>query len=199
MNVNKAELVISAVKKAQYPNTILPEIAFAGRSNVGKSSLINKLVNRKKLAHTSSSPGKTATLNFYKIEDALFFVDLPGYGYAKTSWNERQKWADMINEYLESSVNLRSIFQLVDSRHDPTRNDIVMFDWIKASGLDYRVIATKADKLGKTIIAKNRGRIAEILEIPEDLVIMFSAENGLGKEEIWDYIDNNILIEEENK
>lgn len=197
MNVNNAELIISAVSSRQYPNVTLPEIAFAGRSNVGKSSLINRLVNRKKLARTSSSPGKTATLNFYKIENALYFVDLPGYGYAKVSWNERQKWADMINEYLAKSAQLKAIFQLVDARHNPTKEDITMFDWIKASGLDYMVIATKTDKLGKTAVAKNKAAICEALDVSEDKVIMFSAETGLGKEDIWDYIDNNIIFKEE--
>lgn len=197
MNVNNAELIISAVSSKQYPNVNLPEIAFAGRSNVGKSSLINRLTNRKKLARTSSSPGKTATLNFYKIENALYFVDLPGYGYAKVSWNERQKWADMINEYLAKSPQLKSIFQLVDARHNPTKDDITMFDWIKASGLDYMVIATKTDKLGKTAIAKNKANICEILEVEEDKVIMFSAETGLGKDEVWEYIDNNVILKEE--
>lgn len=197
MNVNNAELIISAVSSRQYPNVTLPEIAFAGRSNVGKSSLINRLVNRKKLARTSSSPGKTATLNFYKIENALYFVDLPGYGYAKVSWNERQKWADMINEYLAKSAQLKAIFQLVDARHNPTKEDITMFDWIKASGLDYMVIATKTDKLGKTAVAKNKAAICESLDVSEDKVIMFSAETGLGKEDIWDYIDNNIIFKEE--
>lgn len=197
MNVNNAELIISAVSSKQYPNISLPEIAFAGRSNVGKSSLINRLTNRKKLARTSSSPGKTATLNFYKVENALYFVDLPGYGYAKVSWNERQKWADMINEYLEKSPQLKTIFQLVDARHTPTRDDITMFEWIKASGLDYMVIATKTDKLGKTALAKNKSNICEALEVSDNRVIMFSAENGLGKDEIWDYIDNNVIFKEE--
>ena len=197
MNVNNAELVISAVRKNQYPNMVLPEIALAGRSNVGKSSLINRLVNRKKLARTSSSPGKTATINFYNIENQLFFVDLPGYGYAKVSWNERQKWADMINEYLEYGTCLRAIFQLVDARHDPTKDDITMFDWIKESGLEYMVIATKTDKLGKTVIEKNRCNIAQKLGISAEKVIMFSAETGLGKDDVWRYIENTILEKEE--
>ena len=196
MNVNNAELVISAVRKNQYPNFNLPEIALAGRSNVGKSSLVNKLCNRKKLARTSSSPGKTATINFYKIENNFYFVDLPGYGYAKVSWNERQKWADMINEYLESGTCLKAIFQLVDARHDPTKDDITMFDWIKSSGLDYVVVATKADKLGKTVIEKNRANIADKLGIDVESVIMFSAENGLGKDEVWKYIETKILEED---
>lgn len=197
MNVNNAELIISAVSSKQYPNVSLPEIAFAGRSNVGKSSLINRLVNRKKLARTSSSPGKTATLNFYKIENAVYFVDLPGYGYAKVSWNERQRWADMINEYLEKSRQLKAIFQLVDARHNPTKDDITMFDWIKASGLDYMVIATKTDKLGKTAVEKNKLNICEALGVGEDRVIMFSSETGLGKDDVWDYIDNKVISKEE--
>lgn len=190
MNVNQAELVISAVSKKQYPKEGYPEFVFAGRSNVGKSSLINKLCNRNKLARISASPGKTATINFYEIENKLYFVDLPGYGYAKVSWGERQKWADMINEYLDQSRFLTSIFLLVDSRHKPTKDDCMMMDWIKNAGIEFRVIATKSDKLSKKKAEENRLMIMETLELPQpEIVMLFSSKTGDGKETVWNYID----------
>lgn len=190
MNVNQAELVISAVSKKQYPQKGYPEIVFAGRSNVGKSSLINKLCNRNKLARISASPGKTATINFYDIEHKLYFVDLPGYGYAKVSWAERQKWADMINEYLEQSPRLSTMFLLVDSRHKPTGDDVMMMDWIKNANLEFRVIATKADKLSAKAAQENKGVIMETLGLTQpELVMLFSSKTGAGKEAVWDYID----------
>lgn len=193
MNVNKAELVISAVSKRQYPKGCYPEIVFAGRSNVGKSSLINKLCNRNKLARISANPGKTATINFYDIENKLYFVDLPGYGYAKVSWNERQKWADMINEYLEQSPYLSAIFLLVDSRHKPTKDDCMMMEWIKSTGIEFRVIATKSDKISKKEGEENKQIIMETLELSDpELIYLFSAKNGTGKEDVWNYIDNVI-------
>lgn len=190
MNVNQAELIISAVSRKQYPKGGYPEFVFAGRSNVGKSSFINKLCNRNKLARTSANPGKTATLNFYQIENQLYFVDLPGYGYAKVSWSERQKWADMINEYLETSPHLASVFLLVDSRHKPTEDDCMMMNWIRSAGLAYKVIATKTDKISKKAAEESRKIIMERLEIddPED-IILFSSKTGVGKEEVWHYID----------
>ncbi len=191
MNVNRAELVISAVSKKQYPKGGYPEIVFAGRSNVGKSSFINKLCNRNKLARISASPGKTATINFYDIENKLYFVDLAGYGYAKVSWSERQKWADMINEYLEESPYLATIFLLVDSRHKPTKDDCMMMDWIKSTGLEFRVIATKSDKLSKKAAEENRQVIIETLELSDsELVMLFSSKTGDGKEAVWNYIDS---------
>ncbi|MBE7042756.1 MAG: YihA family ribosome biogenesis GTP-binding protein [Ruminococcaceae bacterium] len=191
MNVNQAELSISAVSKKQYPKGGYPEIVFAGRSNVGKSSLINKLCNRNKLARISASPGKTATINFYDIEHKLYFVDLPGYGYAKVSWSERQKWADMINEYLEESPYLATIFLLVDSRHKPTKDDCMMMEWIKSTGLEYRIIATKSDKISKKAAEENRQVIMETLALSDpELVLLFSSKTGAGKEVVWDYIDS---------
>ncbi len=190
MNIHHAELVISAVSKKQYPTKGYPEIVFAGRSNVGKSSLINKLCNRNKLARISASPGKTATLNFYEIDRKLFFVDLPGYGYAKVSWSERQKWAKMIDEYLEQSIHFSAIFLLVDIRHKPTEDDKMMMDWIKNACLEFRVIATKADKLSKKAAQENKHIILETLNLTQpDLVILFSAKTGEGKEEILGCID----------
>lgn len=196
MNVNYAELLISAVRRSQHPQSDCPEIAFAGRSNVGKSSLINKLANRKKLARTSASPGKTATINFYDIEHRILFADLPGYGYAKVSWAERERWAKMINEYLTVRQSLKSIFLLVDARHKPTKDDITMFDWIVHSPYDYRIIATKADKISKTAAQKSVDVIAETLQAEKDRIILFSAQTGLGREEIWEYIETELLEED---
>jgi len=145
MKVNQAELVISAVSKKQYPTEPLPEIALAGRSNVGKSSFINKIIQRKALARTSSKPGKTQTLNFYKINDAYYFVDVPGYGYAKVSKKEREKWGKMMEEYFAERENLNMAVLIIDIRHDPTNNDVMMYDFLKQFDLPITVIATKVN------------------------------------------------------
>lgn len=183
MNLNNVSLTLSAVRKSQYPKTDIPEIAFAGRSNVGKSSLINKMLNRKKLARVSSSPGKTATINFYNIDSRLFFVDLPGYGFAKVSKQEKQKWGNMIEEYLNERKQLAAIALLVDMRHKPSADDVMMHDWITNSGFTPIVIATKKDKL------RPSQRDAAIELIKETLgtenVIPFSSEKGDGVDEVW--------------
>ena len=147
MQVHKAEIVISAVSPEQYPKTKLPEIALAGRSNVGKSSFINTLINRKSLARTSGKPGKTQTLNFYLIEEALHFVDVPGYGYAKVSKTERAKWGQMIETYLTQREQLKAVVSLVDMRHDPTEDDIQMYEFLKYYQIPVIVVATKSDKI----------------------------------------------------
>ena len=189
MNIQNANLIISAVKPAQYPATFVPEVALAGRSNVGKSSFINKLLGRKNLARTSSKPGKTATLNFYGVDNSFNFVDLPGYGYAEKSMAERQKWALMINKYLETRPQLKSVILLVDSRHRPTKDDKVMYQWIKARFGEVTVIATKYDKLPKTKGAEHIEEIKETLGVDQsDTVIAFSGETGHGKEEAWQEI-----------
>ena len=149
MKVTQAEIVISAVQQSQYPEDNLPEIVLLGRSNVGKSSFINTLIQRKGLARTSSQPGKTQTMNFYKINDAFYFVDMPGYGYAKVSKKEREKWGVMIEEYLQKRENMVLVLLLVDSRHEPTEDDRLMYDWLTYYGLDPVIIATKADKISK--------------------------------------------------
>ena len=190
MVIHQAELVISAVSKKQYPSGGYPEFVFAGRSNVGKSSFINKLCNRNKLARISANPGKTATINFYEIEQKIYFVDLPGYGYAKVSWSERQKWADMINEYLADESRVKTLFLLVDSRHKPTRDDVTMMDWIRATGLPFCVIATKTDKLSKKAAQENLAVIMDTLSLSEeDSIFLFSAKTGEGKEAVLEYID----------
>lgn len=186
MKVTNAEIVISAVKPEQYPNDALPEIALVGRSNVGKSSLINKMIQRKSLARTSSSPGKTQTLNFYLINEIFYFVDLPGYGYAKVSKTQRAQWAKFIEEYLLVRKNLKVVIMITDLRHPPTNNDIAMYDWLKHYNLSVIVIGTKADKISKGKWEKHKKIIKQTLELdPRDKIVVFSAETGVGNEELW--------------
>lgn len=198
MIIRKAEIIMTAVKKEQYPATVVPEIAFAGKSNVGKSSMINALLNRKSLARTSSQPGKTQTINFYNINDMLNFVDLPGYGYAKVSKTEKDKWSPMIDTYLHNRNQLREVFLLVDIRHEPSQNDIQMYNWIKACGYTGYVIASKADKLSRQQQLKSVAVIKKTLEIKDNgLVFPFSAASKAGVEEIWDLFENVLGIKEE--
>jgi ribosome biogenesis GTP-binding protein YsxC/EngB len=152
MIIKKAEHVISAAGPSQYPNTVFPEIVLAGRSNVGKSSLINALVNRKNLARVGSIPGKTRLINFYNINDYMMLVDLPGYGFAKVSQAERESWGKLCETYLNTRKQIKAIIMIVDIRHEPTRDDKVMLQYIRESGKDYVIVANKADKLGKTEI-----------------------------------------------
>ncbi len=197
MNIHNAEITVSAVSKKQYPKTGMPEFAFAGRSNVGKSSMINKLLNRKSLARVSSSPGKTATINFYNIDDTIFLVDLPGYGYANRSKAEVQKWGAMIEDYLNDREELVQTILLVDSRHKPTGDDVMMAEWIRNAGMDLIVIATKADKLKKSQIEGNLNIIAETLSLGEDdILIPFSTADDEGKFSVWDMINIMITPEE---
>lgn len=184
MNFHLAQFIVSAVKDSQYPVGNLPEIAMVGRSNVGKSSLINKVLNRKNFARTSSKPGKTATINFYNIDKKLNIVDLPGYGYAKVSKNEQAAWAEMINYYLENRPQLKTIFLLIDARHLPTDDDFMMFEWIEHYNIDYFVIATKTDKLKPSQKKQQLDDIFNALGIEESKFIPFSAENGENKDKI---------------
>ncbi|WP_163537924.1 ribosome biogenesis GTP-binding protein YihA/YsxC [Gracilibacillus sp. YIM 98692] len=193
MKVTDAEIIISAVSEKQYPNDRLPEIALAGRSNVGKSSFINKLINRKNLARTSSKPGKTQTLNFYKINQQFYFVDVPGYGYAKVSKKEREKWGQMMEEYFSLRDTLRATVLVVDLRHKPTEDDVMMYDFLKYYELPVIVIATKLDKIPKNKKGTYIKRVVDTLELePEDTVIPFSAETGVGKEDAWHHIRSKI-------
>lgn len=186
LNIHNAALTISAVQPRQYPPTVVPEIAMAGRSNVGKSSCINRLLNRNKLARTSSTPGKTATINFYDIDGQMFFVDLPGYGFARVSKSEQEKWAAMINTYLEKRDQLCGVLLLVDARHKPTMQDVMMYGWIRERFGAVTVVATKCDKLGKTKIEEHLGVIRETLQLTAaDTLLPFSAEKGTGKEMLW--------------
>ncbi len=193
-----AKLVVTAVKYEQYPPKDLPEIALVGRSNVGKSSLINCLTNRKNLARTSSTPGKTATINFYEVGGRFRIVDLPGYGYAKVSKQEKEKWAGMIENYLSKRENLVQVVQLVDARHKPTADDKTMFDWICQYGYEPFVVATKLDKLKKSQREKNLTEIYEGLNLSEESVLIpFSSETREGRDEVMELIDY-ILDTEKN-
>ena len=196
MNIHNVELTISAVSPKQYPKTNFPDIAFAGRSNVGKSSFINKMLNRKSLARTSSKPGKTATINFYNIDDTVNFVDLPGYGYAKVSKDEKKKWGHMIETYLNSREELICTALLVDARHKPTNDDLTMLNYIRERHGFAFVIATKCDKIAKTKLNDHLDEIYYTLELTDDDIMMpFSAETGLGAEDIWEAIKEICEIE----
>lgn len=196
LNLHRAELTVSAVQPRQYPQTGMPEIAMAGRSNVGKSSCINKLLNRNKLARTSSTPGKTATINFYNIDDQLFLVDLPGYGFARVSKEEKARWGAMINTYLDKSPRLRGVLLLVDARHKPTADDVMMYAWIRERFGEVTVVATKADKLGPTKLQEGLALIRKTLDLGEkDTLLAFSGEKGIGKEELWQEISRITGVE----
>ena len=172
------------------PENTLPEFAFAGKSNVGKSSLINALMNRKAYARTSSQPGKTQTINFYNINKALYYVDLPGYGYAKVSLEAKAKWGKMIERYLQKSAMLKMVFLLVDIRHEPSANDKMMYDWVVSNGYHPEIIATKLDKLKRSQVPKAVKVIRMGLGMEkEDILIPFSAETKQGREEIWELIE----------
>ncbi|HHQ0405593.1 TPA: ribosome biogenesis GTP-binding protein YihA/YsxC [Listeria innocua] len=189
MDVNNVELVISAVRPEQYPETDLPEYALAGRSNVGKSSFINTIIRRKSMARISQKPGKTQTLNFYKIEEALFFVDVPGYGFAKVSKTEREKWGVMIETYITSREQLRGVIQIVDLRHKPTEDDRMMYEFLKYYDIPVIVVATKADKIPRSKWQKNAKIVRETLDFdPDDKFVLFSSETKMGKDEAWQFI-----------
>lgn len=189
MKVTKAEFVISAVGPNQYPEDALPEIALAGRSNVGKSSLINRMIQRKNLARTSSTPGKTQHLNYYRINDEIYFVDVPGYGYAKVSKSQREVWGKMIEKYLTEREPLKLVLLIIDVRHPPTKDDELMYDWLKHFDLPVCVVATKADKIPKSKWQKHLKVIREGLVLRAgDPIILFSSEEGIGKDELWTHI-----------
>ena len=193
MIVHNVELVISAVRPDQYPEDGLPEFALAGRSNVGKSSFINKMIGRKSMARISSKPGKTQTLNFYKIEEKLFYVDVPGYGYAKVSKTEREAWGKMIERYITDREQLKAVIQIVDLRHPPSRDDINMYDFMKHFGIPCIVIATKADKIPKGKWDKHKKIVRETLDMEKgDPLIVFSSETGLGKDAAWKEIEDRM-------
>lgn len=172
------------------PENTLPEIAFAGKSNVGKSSLINGLMNRKSFARTSATPGKTQTINFYNINQELYLVDLPGYGYAKVSEQEKKKWGQMIERYLHQSKQLRAVFLLIDIRHVPSANDKMMYDWILSQGYQPIIIATKLDKLKRSQVQKQVKVVRQGLGLSKDsILIPFSAVTKQGRDEIWDLVE----------
>lgn len=195
MIIKKAELVAVAVKRNQYPEDDKKEIAFAGRSNVGKSSLLNLLVNRKNLARVSGSPGKTRTINFYEINDEFRIVDLPGYGYAKVSKSVTENWGDMIEGYLANRQGLVKVVQLVDIRHTPSSQDVQMYEWLKHYGFDGIVVATKSDKISRNEMAKNIGEIRKTLGLsPDDKVIPVSSLKRTGYDKLMEELDR--LLEE---
>lgn len=178
---------------SKLPDNIHPEVAFAGKSNVGKSSLINALMNRKSLARTSSQPGKTQTINYYNINDAIYFVDLPGYGYAQANEKVKAQWGKMIEDYLHRSKQLRAVFLLIDIRHKPSENDCIMYDWIKRNGYEPIIIATKLDKINRSQIQKQVKLIRTTLEAEkETIIIPFSATSKQGREEIYEIVDGII-------
>ena len=193
MVVKSAELETVCGRTSSLPDNQWPEIAFAGKSNVGKSSLINGLLNRKALARTSAQPGKTQTINFYNVNKELYFVDLPGYGYAKVSVEIRAKWGRMIEKYLHTSKQLRKVFLLIDIRHVPSENDCMMYDWIVDNGYEPVIICTKLDKIKRSQVQKNLKQIREKLDlVPGTRMIPFSAQTKQGRDEIWQLIDETL-------
>lgn len=194
MEVKKSSLEAVGVKFEQYPADNKPEIAFAGKSNVGKSTLINAMLNRKALARTSSQPGKTRTINFYNVNDEIYVVDLPGYGYAKASKTEIQKWGVMIENYLQKRQCLVGIILLIDIRHEPSKNDIMMYNWLKHYGYNIIIAATKSDKLNRSQIPKHLSIIKKTLGLSEqDKLIAFSGTAKTGVSELWQEIDKLLL------
>ncbi|MFV0502877.1 MAG: ribosome biogenesis GTP-binding protein YihA/YsxC [Lachnospirales bacterium] len=195
MNVNNVYLDKVGVKESQYPESGLPEIAFAGKSNVGKSSLINTMLNRKALARTSGQPGKTRTINFYNLEEQLYFVDLPGYGYAKISKSESEKWGKMIERYLLNRDTLKAIMLLIDIRHEVGQNDKQMFKWLSYYEKDIIIIATKADKIKRSQLPKHLKMLRTGLKLENTYnIIPFSSLGKTGIEEVWSKIDDLIKI-----
>lgn len=185
---------------SRLPENTLPELAFAGKSNVGKSSLINALMNRKSLARTSAQPGKTQTINFYNINDAMYLVDLPGYGYAKVSQETKEKWGKLIERYLNGSRQLKAVFLLIDIRHEPSANDKSMYDWIVYNGYDPIIIATKLDKINRSQVQKHLKMVRTGLNVkPGTRIFPFSATTKQGREEIWAFIDELLGSGEESE
>ena len=197
MIIKKAQLETVCGITSKFPENSEPEIVFAGKSNVGKSSLINALMNRKSLARTSSQPGKTQTINYYKVNDEIYFVDLPGYGYANANIETKAKWGKMIEKYLHTSEQIRCIFLLIDIRHEPSKNDKQMYDWILHNGYQPVIIATKLDKLKRSQVAKCVKIVRDGLGLPkEGVLIPFSSQTKQGKEEIYDFIENLLAGEQ---
>ncbi|NLJ89463.1 MAG: YihA family ribosome biogenesis GTP-binding protein [Clostridiales bacterium] len=190
MHIKSVNLETVVGITSKLPENLKPEFAFAGKSNVGKSSLINALLNRKALARTSSAPGKTQTINYYNVNDELYFVDLPGYGYAKVSEQIKIKWGKMIENYLHSSDMLSLVFLLIDIRHDPSENDRIMYDWIVQNGFHPVIIATKLDKIKRSQVAKHLKAIRQKLGMTnEDIIIPFSSTTKQGRDEVWELIE----------
>jgi len=193
MNVKSSEFVISAAGESQFPKDGFPEVALAGRSNVGKSSLINRMLLRRNLARTSSQPGKTQTLNYYLINGALYFVDFPGYGYARVSKTQREAWGKLAERYLRNRKPLKLVLLLVDLRHPPSADDRIMFDWLSHYEVPMCVVATKADKLSRHQIQKHARIVRQTLAMPADCpLVLFSSETGQGRDELWRLIEQSL-------
>ena len=193
MEVHNVDLTISAVEPKQYPATNYPEIALVGRSNVGKSSLTNVLINRRNFAHTSSQPGKTQTLNFYEVEHQMYFVDVPGYGYAKVSKKKRERFGQMIEEYLTTRQQLRGVIELVDGRHKPSDDDVSMYQWLRYYNIPTLVVATKIDKVKPSARNRTINEVRRALELPlPDDLQLFSAVSKQGKDTIWQWIEQRM-------
>ena len=193
MVIKKVNLDIVIGVTSQVPETDLPEVAFAGKSNVGKSSLINALMNRKSYARTSSQPGKTQTINYYNINDAMLLVDLPGYGYANVSLSVKEKWGKMVEKYLKKSSQLKQVFLLIDIRHDPSANDKMMYDWIVSNGYHPVIVATKLDKIKRSQQAKQIKAVRTGLGLSaDDILIPVSSQTKQGIPELWDVIEQFI-------
>ena len=198
MNIKSVELTISAVRQSQYPDDNKPEFLLVGRSNVGKSSFINSIIERRNYARISSKPGKTQTLNFYNINDDFYLVDVPGYGFASVSKERQQKFGLMIEEYLANRDNLKKVFMLVDFRNKPTNDDLLMYNFLKYYNLDVTIIATKVDKIGRTLREKQVKLIKDTLNLTdEDNFILFSSSTKLGKKDVTNIISNIVYGEEE--
>lgn len=196
MLIKSADFIVSAPNPTHYPQDFLPEIALVGRSNVGKSSMINTLINRKGLAKTSSTPGKTQLLNFYLINKEFYFVDLPGYGFARVSKSVKSEWGKMIETYLQARENLVGVIQLVDSRHEPSKDDIIMQEWLQHLGLPTFVVATKTDKISRGNWPKHEKLVRTKLGLKGQPLVLFSAENRQGKEQILEQIAAWLKVEE---
>ena len=192
MKITSIELVISAVRRSQYPEDYKPEFLLVGRSNVGKSSFINTLINRKNFARTSSRPGKTQTLNFFKVNDSFYFVDVPGYGFAKVSKKLKNKFGMIIEDYLEVRENLKRVFMLVDFRHKPTEDDVLMYNFLAYYKIPVTIVATKADKVKKSAFEKNKNIIIKTLGIKNEDLILFSTITKIGKQDVFDIIEKEV-------
>jgi GTP-binding protein len=198
MEVRNVSLAAVGVKMNQYPTDKRPEVAFVGKSNVGKSTLINAMVGRKAIARTSSQPGKTRTINFYDVEGLMYIVDVPGYGYAKAPKTEIEKWGKMIEEYLQKREELKSIVLLIDIRHEPGANDKIMYDWLKHYGYDIIIAATKSDKIKRSQVQKQLSVIRKSLNLEkDDVLIPFSGTEKTGVKELWEAIENIVDLKNE--
>jgi len=194
MDISKSRFELTALKPEQYPDGNLPEIAFAGRSNVGKSSIINALLNRKGLARVSAEPGKTRGINFYNIDDTMYFADLPGYGFAKVSKEEKASWGEMIETYLNTRKQLIAVVMLVDIRHAPTADDRMMYDWISQRGISHMVVASKADKISRGQVQGRLAEIRKILGMKADVSLTaYSSETRQGTDKIWGELERAVL------